>query len=131
MAIVINPVVPGVVVIGRADVILDKHDGKPDSLAIVDYKTSTEGKELDLQLQIYTVAGKREGLDVQGAFVHDLKNETRDSVDTSQPALDAAVATVIAAAEGIKNRVFEAAPTVPRCGRCDVRAICKSSKAKN
>ena len=122
---------PGVVVIGRADVILDKHDGKPDSLAIVDYKTSTEGKELDLQLQIYTVAGKREGLDVQGAFVHDLKNESRDSVDTSQPALDAAVATVIAAAEGIKNRIFEAAPTAPRCGRCDVRAICKSSKAKN
>lgn len=121
---------PGVVVTGRADVILDKHDGKPDSLAIVDYKTSTDGKELDLQLQIYTVAGLREGLDVQGAFIHDLGSANRESVDTSEKALNAAVETVVAAAEGIKNRVFEAQPTVPKCGRCDVRAICRSSVAK-
>jgi DNA helicase-2/ATP-dependent DNA helicase PcrA len=122
---------PGVVVFGRADVILDKHDGKIDSLAIVDYKTSTEGRELDLQLQIYTVAGKREGLDVQGAFVHDLGSANREPVDTSQPALDAAVKTVIKAADGIKNRIFEAKPTPPKCGRCDVRAICRSSAAKS
>ena len=121
---------PGVVVFGRADVILDKNDGKIDSLAIVDYKTSTEGKELYLQLQIYTVAGQREGLDVQGAFVHDLGSANREPVDTSQPALDAAVKTVIKAADGIKNRIFEAKPTVPKCGRCDVRAICRSSAAK-
>ena len=53
-----------------------------------------------------------------------------DLAAKTRAALDAAVATVIAAAEGIKNRIFEAAPTAPRCGRCDVRAICKSSKAK-
>jgi DNA helicase-2/ATP-dependent DNA helicase PcrA len=122
---------PGVVVFGRADVILDKHEGKPDSLAIVDYKTSTEGRELDLQLQIYTVAGQREGLDVQGAFIHDLGSANRAPVDTSKKALDAAVKTVVAAAEGIKNREFEAKPTVPKCGRCDVRPICKAAaKAK-
>ncbi|CAN2187287.1 DEXQc_UvrD domain containing protein [Candidatus Nanopelagicaceae bacterium] len=122
---------PGVVVFGRADVILDKHEGKPDSLAIVDYKTSTEGRELDLQLQIYTVAGQREGLDVQGAFIHDLGSADRAPVDTSKKALDAAVQTVVAAAEGIKNREFEAKPTVPKCGRCDVRPICKAAaKAK-
>jgi CRISPR/Cas system-associated exonuclease Cas4 (RecB family) len=116
---------------GRADVILDKHEGKPDSLAIVDYKTSTEGRELDLQLQIYTVAGQREGLDVQGAFIHDLGSANRAPVDTSKKALDAAVKTVVAAAEGIKNREFEAKPTVPKCGRCDVRPICKAAaKAK-
>ena len=122
---------PGVVVFGRADVILDKHEGKPDSLAIVDYKTSTEGRELDLQLQIYTVAGQREGLDVQGAFIHDLGSADRAAVDTSKKALDAAVKTVVAAAEGIKKREFEAKPSVPRCGRCDVRPICKAAaKAK-
>ena len=122
---------PGVVVFGRADVILDKHQGKPDSLAIVDYKTSTEGRELDLQLQIYTVAGQREGLDVQGAFIHDLGSADRAPVDTSKKALDAAVKTVVDAAEGIKNREFEAKPTVPKCGRCDVRPICKAAaKAK-
>jgi DNA helicase-2/ATP-dependent DNA helicase PcrA len=118
---------PGVVVIGRADVILDKHDGKPDSLAIVGYKTSTDGKELDLQLQIYALAGIREGLDVQGAFVHDLGSANREPVDTSQKSLDGAVDIVISAAEGIKNRVFEAKPTIPKCGRCDVRAICRAA----
>jgi DNA helicase-2/ATP-dependent DNA helicase PcrA len=121
---------PGVVVFGRADVILDKHDGKPDSLAIVDYKTSTDGKELDLQLQIYAVAGLREGLDVQGAFIHDLGSANRESVDISETALGAAVETVVSAAKGIKNRVFDAQPSVPKCGRCDVKAICRSSVAK-
>lgn len=121
---------PGVVVFGRADVILDRHEGKAESLAIVDYKTSTEGRELDLQLQIYTVAGKREGLDVRGAFIHDLSNYKRESVDTSESALEEAIETVTTAAKGIKNRVFEAKPTAPKCSRCDVRAICKAAIKK-
>ena len=122
---------PGVVVFGRADVILDRHEGKPESLAIVDYKTSTEGRELDLQLQIYTVAGQREGLDVRGAFIHDLSSYNRESVDTSESALEKAIETVSNAAQGIKDRVFEAKPTAPKCGRCDVRAICKAAIKKN
>ncbi len=65
----------GVTVTGRADVILDKEGGVPTALAIVDYKTSTSGDVLDhaLQLQIYSDAGRREGLDVRGAYVHDLQ----------------------------------------------------------
>lgn len=121
---------PGVVVFGRADVILDKHEGKPDSLAIVDYKTNTEGRELDLQLQIYTIAGQREGLDVQGAFIHDLGSANRESVDTSPAALQSAIEVVTGAAQGIKERKFDAQPSVPKCGRCDVRAICRSAAAK-
>jgi DNA helicase-2/ATP-dependent DNA helicase PcrA len=121
---------PGVVVFGRADVILDKHEGKPDSLAIVDYKTSTEGRELDLQLQIYTIAGQREGLDVQGAFIHDLGSANREAVDTSPTALQSAIDVVTAAAQGIKERKFDAQPSVPKCGRCDVRAICRSAAGK-
>ena len=121
---------PGVVVFGRADVILDKHEGKPDSLAIVDYKTNTEGRELDLQLQIYTIAGQREGLDVQGAFIHDLGSANREAVDTSPVALQSAIDVVTGAAQGIKERKFDAQPSVPKCGRCDVRAICRSAAAK-
>ena len=37
----------GVTVTGRADVILDKEGGVPTALAIVDYKTSTSGDDLD------------------------------------------------------------------------------------
>jgi DNA helicase-2/ATP-dependent DNA helicase PcrA len=122
---------PGVVVFGRADVILDRHEGKPDSLAIVDYKTSTEGRELDLQLQIYTIAGQREGLDVQGAFIHDLGSANRESVDTSPTALQSAINIVTEAAKGIKERKFDAQPSISKCGRCDVRAICRAAAVKS
>ena len=121
---------PGVVVFGRADVILDKHDGKPDSLAIVDYKTGPEESALDLQLQIYTVAGKKEGLDIAGAYIHNLKDADRAPVDTSDAALKKAVEVVVAAADGIKKREFVAKPEVKRCGYCDVRAICRSAIKK-
>ena len=50
---------------GRADVILDKEGGEVRSLAIVDYKTSTDpdaDEDYALQLAVYTDAGRREGL---------------------------------------------------------------------
>ena len=117
---------PGVVVSGRADVILDKHEGKPDSLAIVDYKTGDAEQDFGLQLQVYALAGLKEGLEVNAAFVHNLKNQERESVDTSQKALDSAAETIIKAAADIKSRKFQAKPEKVKCGNCDVRAICKS-----
>ena len=57
----------GVVISGRADVIYDEHDGVPDNLAIVDYKTSTGDVVEPLQLQVYADAGRREGLTVAAA----------------------------------------------------------------
>ena len=114
----------GVVVSGRADVILDKHEGSPDSLAIVDYKTAIDDRELGLQLQVYAAAGLREGLDVRGAFLHDLDQEQRQEVDISPKSLEAALKIVVDAAAGIKNREFEPNPEKSRCSRCDVRAFC-------
>lgn len=122
--------VEGALVSGRADVILDRHEGKPDNLAIVDYKTSTGEQEFDLQLQIYTEAGIREGLEVRGAFVHDLAENSRVEVDTSVPARREAIEIVETAVQGIKNREFEAKPAVWKCGLCDVRAICRSAASK-
>lgn len=122
--------IPGALISGRADVILDLHEGKPDNLAIVDYKTGTEGQEFDLQLQIYSEAGKREGLEVRGAFVHDLKENKRIEIDTSDSARAKAIEKITDAVVLIKNREFEAKPEVSKCGRCDVRAICLASKAK-
>lgn len=122
--------VPGALISGRADVILDLHEGKPDNLAIIDYKTGTEGQEFDLQLQIYSEAGKREGLEVRGAFVHDLKENKRIVIDTSDGAREQAIGRVSEAVQLIKKREFEAKPEVSKCGRCDVRAICRASKAK-
>ena len=68
----------GITITGRADVILDHEGDVVTSLAIVDYKTSVAAEgDHDLQLQVYADAGRREGLDVRGAYVHDLRGRQR------------------------------------------------------
>ncbi len=114
----------GVVVSGRADVIIGENEGGAESLAIVDYKTSVDERELGLQLQVYTAAGLREGLEVRGAYLHDLEKEQREPVPITTADLEKAVAKVEDAAKKIKLREFEATPEKKKCGRCDVRAMC-------
>lgn len=116
----------GVIVVGRADVILDEEGGVPSTLAIVDYKTSTHGdtEDHDLQLQVYADAGRREGLDVRGAYVHDLKAARRDPVAVDAAAVAMAEQTVTAAATRIRARVYEPNPGAG-CRRCEVRTICR------
>ncbi|MGI8492245.1 MAG: PD-(D/E)XK nuclease family protein, partial [Acidimicrobiales bacterium] len=118
----------GVVVNGRADVILDYEGGVPTALAIVDYKTSTTGVVADhaLQLQVYADAGRREGLDVRAAYVHDLKATRRVAVDVGPAAVEAAESLVAEAASRLRAREYVANPG-ERCRRCEVRLICRSS----
>ena len=115
----------GVTVSGRADVILDEEDGVPSALAIVDYKTSTDGSALDhaLQLQVYADAGRREGLDVRGAYVHDLKAAAREPIPVDDDAVAEAEGAVTEAAAKIRAREYEPNPGL-RCRRCEVRTIC-------
>ena len=115
----------GLIVSGRADVILDREGGVPNALAIVDYKTSTSGDELEhaLQLQVYADAGRREGLDVRGAYVHDLRSATRDSIAVDAQEIALAESTVVTAGERIRAREYNPNPG-PRCRRCEVRTIC-------
>jgi DNA helicase-2/ATP-dependent DNA helicase PcrA len=119
---------PGVIISGRADVILDHSDDGTERLAIVDYKTEVDERDLGLQLQVYTIAGQREGLNVEGAYLHDLGKAERIAVDTSGPALQNALVTVEQAAADIKARKFDASPEKSKCARCDVRAMCISRK---
>lgn len=117
----------GITVTGRADVILDSEGGKPDSLAILDYKTSTQGEgEHVLQLQVYTDAGRREGLEVRAAYVHDLKASSRMAIDVAASAVNSAEETVREAGQDIRRRDFRPNPGV-RCRRCEVRTICASA----
>ncbi|HWG74725.1 MAG TPA: PD-(D/E)XK nuclease family protein [Acidimicrobiales bacterium] len=119
----------GVVAAGRADVILDQEGGVTTALAIVDYKTSTTGDVADhaLQLQVYTDAGWREGLDVRGAYIHDLKAARRDAVDVEPAAVDSAEDVVAAAAVRIRARDYTPNPGA-RCRRCEVRTVCASAQ---
>lgn len=118
---------PTAIITGRADVILDKECGEIESLAIVDYKTSTDPESNDeyaLQLAVYTDAGRREGLNVRAAYVHDLKAGDRDPVDVSPEAIAASERIVEDAVRSLRDRDFRARPGHP-CRRCDVRRLCK------
>jgi ATP-dependent DNA helicase UvrD/PcrA len=119
----------GVTVTGRADVILDREGGIPTALAIVDYKTATHGETGDyaLQLQVYTDAGRREGLDVQAAYVHDLKAASREPIPVEPAAISQAEAVVSEAAARIRAREYGPNPGL-RCRRCEVRTICASAR---
>ncbi|MGR7026353.1 ATP-dependent helicase [Geodermatophilus sp. URMC 62] len=116
------------VVSGRADVILDQEDGVTTGLAIVDYKTSVgEAGSHDLQLQVYADAGRREGLDVRGAYVHDLKKGTRDAVEVHTAAIATAESTVGTVLDGMRRREFVPKPGAA-CRRCDVKSLCRVAK---
>ena len=117
----------GVTVSGRADVILDHEGGVPTALAIVDYKTSTKEVGVHaLQLQVYADAGRREGLDVRGAYVHDLKAGARTNADVTPPAVADAETVILAAADRLHERDYSPSPG-PACRRCEVRTICKAA----
>lgn len=114
----------GVVVSGRADVILDREGGEPTALAILDYKTSRKkGKHEGLQLQVYADAGRREGLDVRAGYIHELKTGTRQTVDVTATGVQTAESIVTAAATRLRGRDFSPNPG-PQCQSCEVRTIC-------
>jgi len=119
----------GVIVNGRADVILDGEGGQPASYAILDYKTSTEGADAltDLQLQVYTDAGRREGLDVKAAYVHDLKAGSRGDVDVSTGAITRAETLVMGAAQRLRQRDYRPSPG-KQCKTCEVRTVCHAAQ---
>ena len=116
-----------ITVTGRADVILDQEGGQPTALAILDYKTSTAvASDHGLQLQVYADAGIREGLDVRGAYVHDLKAGERAPIDISSEAIAGAEVVISEAAVRLRARDYAPVPG-KRCRRCEVRTVCGSA----
>lgn len=120
----------GGILTGRADVILEERRGRPDALALVDYKTSTDERRDEIfhfQLAIYAAAGRGEGLDVSRAFLHDLRNQNRKNVDVSDPATAEAVERASKHIRGIRRGEFRPQPEEARCGMCDYRHICREA----
>ena len=117
----------GVTISGRADVILDREGGVDTALAILDYKTSTSAlAEHELQLQVYADAGRREGLDVRAAYIHDLRAGARGAVPVDQAAIEQAERAVTEAAVRLRQRDYVPNPG-PRCRRCEVRLVCSAA----
>src|SRR5262249_57099714 len=101
------------VVNGRADVILDREGGNVSHLAIVDYKTANDRKSDDIyafQLAIYTAAGRGEGLRVDAAYLHALKEGERRGVPVDSVAVKVARKRADVLIEGIVDGDFPARP---------------------
>jgi DNA helicase II / ATP-dependent DNA helicase PcrA len=120
------------VVSGRADVILDKEGGRTGSLAIVDYKVASDDAREERykeQLRIYTSAGRGEGLEVEAAYLHELRDGTRSSIDISEAVSAEAVADVSSRLGSLRKGHFEPKPDVDRCGPCEYRYVCAHAPA--
>lgn len=76
---------------------------------------------------MYADAGRREGLDVRGAYVHDLKAGSRSPVDVGPAAVTDAERTVGEAVQRLRARDFSPSPG-SRCRRCEVRTVCPAAK---
>jgi DNA helicase-2/ATP-dependent DNA helicase PcrA len=121
----------GGIVNGRADVILDREGGVANHLAIVDYKTANDPRADDLfafQLAIYASAGRGEGLTVDAAYLHLLKESERRPVPVDRRAVKVARQRASLLIEGVVERDFPARPDDKKCKACDMRAICKDAR---
>lgn len=116
---------------GRADIILDEEAGKMGSLAIVDYKVAKSeerNERYEQQLMVYAAAGRGEGLQVDAAYLHELNDGERHSVDISAKPIAAAVKQVSVAMKRIREGDFRASPDTEKCKKCDYRLVCSHAK---
>lgn len=117
----------GVVVRGRADVIYDAgENGEPENLVLVDYKTASDIGN-PLQLQVYMEAGRREGLTVQGAYIHDMSSGNRQDIPVDAASLGGAQDVVVTTAKALRAGEFTPKPEKSKCARCDVRNMCRAA----
>jgi DNA helicase-2/ATP-dependent DNA helicase PcrA len=119
---------------GRADVILDREGGIEGSLAILDYKSGTDGTSdanFRFQLQVYAAAARAEGLTVDAAYLHDLanRNDPRSDVPVGDQACTGAIDRARRIFGELSQRSFVPKPDPVRCGRCELREICRHRDA--
>ena len=122
------------IVSGRADVILDEEGGRTGSLAIVDYKVSADesrAPRYEEQLQVYTLAGRGEGLTVEAAYLHELKDGTRKEVDISNRGVSCAMESVKTHLGRLRSAQFQPAPATDRCTGCEYHRICAHAQVED
>jgi DNA helicase-2/ATP-dependent DNA helicase PcrA len=116
---------------GRADIILDEESGRIGSLAIVDYKVAKSeerNSRYAQQLVVYAAAGRGEGLQVEAAYLHELSDGERHSVDISSKPTTDAVQQVSTAMKRIREGNFPASPETEKCKACEYRLVCAHAK---
>jgi DNA helicase-2/ATP-dependent DNA helicase PcrA len=113
---------------GRADVILDRHGGRIENLAIVDYKTSTSAdrdERYEQQLRVYAAAARQEGLQVGACFLHDLSSSGRRGVNADEGETSDAVEWARNRFGLIASGTFAPKPSKDGCSACDFHKVCR------
>jgi DNA helicase-2/ATP-dependent DNA helicase PcrA len=92
----------------------------------VDYKVS-KGEECtdrnELQLRIHSRAGRREGYDVRGAYLHSLGESRRKSVAIDEAVVAESVGKVAQALSAIRASQYPPAASKKACSSCDLARI--------
>lgn len=125
------------VISGSIDLLLhEDEEGNILRAEIVDFKAMEGGKqpnineeldwtELALQVQLYAQAADQVlGQNARTGSVHLLKDNQRVEVPSTQEAVNAALANIEWAVEGILASDFPMRPHPDKCADCDFRAIC-------
>lgn len=115
------------IIVGRADVILDLERASTPRLSIVDYKTY-DVKEPDQsaedQLRTYTAAARAEGYEVSSAILHNLKTAARHNISVDGASIDDTLLRARAWARGIEQGDYPAKPEKKKCSDCDYMRVC-------
>nr|BDD46571.1 hypothetical protein 5 [bacterium] len=125
------------VITGSIDLLLrENQNGEILDAAIVDFKAMAGGSEpaqneeltwteLAMQVQLYARAADQVlGQNARTGSVHLLKDNQRVEVPITQEAVDAALANIEWAVQGILNSDFPMRPHADKCSNCDFAMIC-------
>ena len=118
---------PGAIVTGRADVVLDLEGDQSGALALVDYKSANDprrAERYELQLRVYAAAGRAEGLTVAAAWLHELREGRRHDVDIESEPTEGAVRLVAERTAAIRARRFDPKPSMEKCSGCQYLRLC-------
>ncbi len=126
------------VVSGSIDLLLKEDaDGRVVEAGVLDFKAMKGGAtpeandrdlvwtDLALQVQLYAKAAREVlGEAAANGSVHLLKDNQRIAVPVTEEAIDAAVANIEFAVDGILARDFPMRPEPTKCSRCDFQKLC-------
>jgi DNA helicase II / ATP-dependent DNA helicase PcrA len=115
--------VPGAVVRGRIDLIVNRAEG---GVSIVDWKTGRSHEYLrpDFQVHLYMLAAREQlGLDVRSAILHYIEEARSVEYPADPTKLAFAKGTLVSCIEKIETKQFGATPGSV-CTRCECRPLC-------
>jgi len=128
------------VVSGSIDLMIQEDaNGNIIDACVIDFKAIEGGEDpennaqlewtaLALQVQLYATAARDVlGEAIQAGHVHLLKDNQRVEVPVDDPAIQAALANVNWAVEGIISGDFPMRPHRSKCADCDFRQLCPMS----